>query len=162
MIGSHSLAESTGTIFDVADAVKRGGLKAPDLSVVGVSPRKGAPGYVMVECTECGGRSANGVAYHKRGCATTLGGWSEAQRQGIEVIVARERREAITEYEQQWEWIEEVDMKTPVRKGLQARPTATHRDRSKYQRRTNVNIPAEEDIEFDACPDCGSLLLAQL
>lgn len=88
----------------------------------------------MVECTECGGRSANGVAYHKRGCATTFGGWSEAQRQGIEVIVARERREAITEYEQQWEWIEDVEMTTPVRKGLKARPTAPHRDRTKYQR----------------------------
>lgn len=64
------------------------------------------------------------------------------------MIVARERKEA-------------VEMSTPVRKGLKARPTAPHRDRSKYQRRTNVNIPAEEDIEFAECPDCGAGLLAQ-
>ncbi len=112
----------------------------------------------MSECTDCGGRSANGVAYHKRGCATTFGGWSEAQRQGIEVIVARERREAITEYEQQWEWIE--DMNTPVRKGLKAKPTAPHRDRTKYQREGQTWCDWD-DIEFAECPDCGSMLSVQ-
>lgn len=48
-------------------------------------------------CEHCGGVSLNAIPYHKHGCATALGGWSDAQRKGIDTIVARAVQEALAQ-----------------------------------------------------------------
>ena len=40
-------------------------------------------------CPHCRGVSANQVPYHKKGCQTALGGWSDAQRRAVDRITTR-------------------------------------------------------------------------
>ena len=48
-----------------------------------------------VRCDSCGSVSANGVSYHKQGCATGKGGWSSEQRRAIDAIESRYRTEVL-------------------------------------------------------------------